>query len=143
MKSLRDLCSGKPMQFVNTGISIYEVVNKMVEFNIGAVTVLDEGGKLKGIFSERDLMRKCAAKKLDLEQTKIDVVMTKGVILMEAHDTYEDCLKIMRQEGVRHMPVRDGEKLIGVVSMRDLMQEDVEEKKQEIENLNTFIYYYK
>ena len=62
---------------------------------------------------------------------------------MEAHDSYNDCMKIMQQEGIRHMPVRDGEKLIGVVSMRDLMQEDAEEKKQEIENLNSYIYYYK
>jgi CBS domain-containing protein len=88
-------------------------------------------------------MTRCAAKRVDMESTKIDEVMTRGVILMEAHDSYEDCLKIMRQEGIRHIPVRDGEKLIGVVSMRDLMQEDVEEKRQEIENLNTYIYYYK
>ena len=143
MKSLRDLCENRPMQFVNIGISIYEAIEHMAKNNVGAVPVLDGEGKLKGIFSERDVMIRCAAKKLDLEKTKIDDVMTKGVILMEAHDTYEDCLKIMQQEGIRHMPVRDGDKLIGVVSMRDLMQADVDEKKQEIENLNTYIYYYK
>lgn len=143
MKSLRDLCSNRPMHFVNSGISIFEAVTRMAENNVGAVPVLDEKGKLKGIFSERDLMIRCAAKKLDMESTKIEEVMTKGVILMEAHDSYEDCIKIMQQESIRHMPVRDGDKLIGMVSMRDLMQEDMEEKKQEIENLNTFIYYYK
>ncbi len=143
MKSLRDICIDKPMHYVTTGMTIYEVVNVMAKNNVGAVPVLDEGGKLKGIFSERDIMTKCAAKKLDMESTKIDEVMTKGVILMEAHDSYSDCMKIMQQEGIRHMPVRDGEKLIGVVSMRDLMAEDSEEKKQEIENLNSYIYYYK
>lgn len=143
MKSLRDLCSNRPMHFVNSGISVFEAVSRMAENNVGAVPVLDEKGKLKGIFSERDLMIRCAAKKLDMESTKIEEVMTKGVILMEAHDTYEDCIKIMQQESIRHMPVREGDKLIGMVSMRDLMQEDMEEKKQEIENLNTFIYYYK
>ncbi len=143
MKSLRDLCSNRPMHFVNSGISIFEAVTRMAENNVGAVPVLDEKGKLKGIFSERDLMIRCAAKKLDMESTKIEEVMTKGVILMEAHDSYEDCIKIMQQESIRHMPVREGDKLIGMVSMRDLMQEDMEEKKQEIENLNTFIYYYK
>jgi CBS domain-containing protein len=131
------------MHFVNSGISIFEAVTRMAENNVGAVPVLDEKGKLKGIFSERDLMIRCAAKKLDMESTKIEEVMTKGVILMEAHDSYEDCIKIMQQESIRHMPVREGDKLIGMVSMRDLMQEDMEEKKQEIENLNTFIYYYK
>lgn len=143
MKSLRDLCSQRSMYYVNTGMSVYEVVSRMAENNVGAVPVLDDSGKLKGIFSERDLMTRCAAKKLDMENTKIDDVMTRGVILMEAHDSYEDCLKIMQQEGIRHMPVREEEKLIGMVSMRDLMQEDVEEKKQEIENLNSYIYYYK
>ncbi len=143
MKSLRDICNEKEMFYVNTGMSIYEAVCTMVKNNVGAVPVLDEGGKLRGIFSERDLMTRCAAKKLDLENTKIDEVMTKGVILMEAHDSYSDCMKIMQQEGIRHMPVRDGEKLIGVVSIRDLMAEDAEEKKQEIENLNSYIYYYK
>lgn len=143
MKSLRDLCSSREMHFVNTGVSVYEAVCRMAENNVGAVPVLDEKGKLKGIFTERDLMIRCAAKKLDMEKTKIEDVMTRGVILMEAHDSYEDCLKILQQENIRHMPVREGEKLIGMVSMRDLMQEDMEEKKQEIENLNTFIYYYK
>ncbi len=143
MKSLRDICTNKPMHFVNTGMSIYEVVNEMSRNNVGAVPVLDEGGKLRGIFSERDLMIRCAAKRLNMESIKIDEVMTKGVILMEAHDSYNDCMKIMQQEGIRHIPVRDGEKLIGVVSMRDLMTEDAEEKKQEIENLNSYIYYYK
>ena len=143
MKSLRDICTNKPMHFVNTGMSIYEVVSEMSRNNVGAVPVLDEGGKLRGIFSERDLMIRCAAKRLNMESTKIDDVMTKGVILMEAHDSYNDCMKIMHQEGIRHIPVRDGEKLIGVVSMRDLMTEDAEEKKQEIENLNSYIYYYK
>ena len=143
MKSLRDLCSSREMHFVNTGASVFEAVCRMAENNVGAVPILDEKGKLKGIFTERDLMIRCAAKKLDMENTKIEDVMTRGVILMEAHDSYEDCLKILQQENIRHMPVRDGEKLIGMVSMRDLMQEDMEEKKQEIENLNTFIYYYK
>ncbi|MBL8015973.1 MAG: CBS domain-containing protein [Ignavibacteria bacterium] len=143
MKSLRDICTNKSMFYVNTGMTVYEVVNEMAKNNVGAVPVLDDGGKLRGIFSERDLMIRCAAKKINMEVTPIDEVMTRGVILMEAHDSYNDCMKIMQQEGIRHMPVRDGEKLIGVVSMRDLMQEDAEEKKQEIENLNSYIYYYK
>lgn len=124
-------------------MTVYEAASAMAKNNIGAVPVLDDGGKLRGIFSERDLLIRCAAKKLNIENTRIDEVMTKGVILMEAHDSYNDCMKIMQQEGIRHMPVRDGEKLIGVVSMRDLMAEDAEEKKQEIENLNSYIYYYK
>jgi CBS domain-containing protein len=143
MKTLRDICSGKPMFYVSSGRNIYDVVCEMAKNNVGAVPILDDKGRLRGIFSERDLMIRCVSKKVDIEKTKVDEVMTRGVIVMEAHDTFEDCLKIMRQEGIRHMPVRDGESLVGVVSMRDLMQEESEMQRQEIENLNTFIYYYK
>jgi CBS domain-containing protein len=143
MKTLRDITSGKKMFHVKMGQSIYDVVCIMAKNNVGAVPVLDETDRLRGIFSERDLLIRCSSKKIDMENTKIDEVMTRGVIVMEAQDTYEECLNIMKQESIRHMPVRDGEKLIGMVSMRDLMQVDAEEKKQEIENLNSYIYYYK
>lgn len=143
MKTLRDLTGSKAVYFAKMGQSVFEVISAMAENNVGALPVLDKEGRLRGIFSERDLLARCVSKKMDLDNTKIDDVMTKGVIVMEAHDSYEDCLNIMRQESIRHMPVRDGEKLVGVVSMRDLMQVDVEEKKQEIENLNSYIYYYK
>lgn len=143
MKTLRELINKKPVHFVRMGKSVYDVVSIMADNNVGALPVLDKDDRLRGIFSERDLLIRCVSKKLDIENIKIEDVMTKGVIIMEAHDTYEDCLNIMKQESIRHIPVRDGEKLIGMVSMRDLMQVDVDEKKQEIENLNSYIYYYK
>jgi CBS domain-containing protein len=102
---------------LSNGAECFEA-SQMAKNNVGALPVLDDTGRLRGIFSERDLMIRCAAKKIDMDKTKIDDVMTRGVIIMEAHDTYEDCLSIMRQENVRHMPVRDGEKLIGMVSIR-------------------------
>lgn len=143
MKTLREITSDKPMYYVRMGQTVYDVITEMAKNNIGALPVLDENGRLRGIFSERDLLIRCSSKRIDVDGTKIEEVMTRGVIVMEAHDTYEDCLNIMKQENIRHIPVREGEKLIGVVSMRDLMQEDVDEKKQEIENLNSYIYYYK
>lgn len=143
MKTLRDLTINKPVHFIKIGQSVFEVVTLMAKNNVGALPVLDSEGRLRGIFSERDLMVRCASKKIDMDNTKIEDVMTKGVIVMEANDTYEECLNIMKQESIRHMPVRDGEKLVGMISMRDLMQVDADEKKQEIENLNSYIYYYK
>lgn len=141
MKTLGELTKNRPVLLVKNGQSVQEVVSYMAANNIGAVPVLD-GTRLAGIFSERDLMVRCNAKKLDLDATKIEEVMTKKVILMESHDTYEDCLKIMKQKNIRHIPVRKGDKLIGMVSMRDLMQSDVEEKEEKIEILNSYIHYY-
>ncbi len=140
MRTLGELVRNQEMRYVNRGQTILEVVNYMSEHKIGAVPILDEN-RLVGIFSERDLMVRCVAGRLDLEKTKIDDVMTKRVIIMEATDSYEECLQIMNQERVRHIPVREGDKLIGVVSMRDIMQADVEEKEQKIEILHSYIHY--
>ena len=140
MRTLGELVRNQEMRYVNRGQTILEVVNYMSEHKIGAVPILDEN-RLVGIFSERDLMVRCVAGRLDLEKTKIDDVMTKRVIIMEASDSYEECLQIMNQERVRHIPVREGDKLIGVVSMRDIMQADVEEKEQKIEILHSYIHY--
>lgn len=140
MRTLGELVRNQEMRYVNKGGTILEVVNYMSEHKIGAVPILD-GDRLVGIFSERDLMVRCVAGRLDLEKTKIDDVMTKRVIIMEAPDSYEECLQIMNQERVRHIPVREGDKLIGVVSMRDIMQADVEEKEQKIEILHSYIHY--
>jgi CBS domain-containing protein len=140
MKTLGELVRTQEMRYVNKGQNILEVVNYMSEHKVGAVPVL-EGNRLVGIFSERDLMIKCVAGRLDLEKTKIEDVMTKRVILMEAGDSYEECMQIMKQENIRHVPVRDGSKLIGVASMRDIMEADVKEKEQKIEILHSYIHY--
>ena len=140
MPTLGELVKGKSIRFVEVGKSVLEVAMYMSEHKVGAVPVLN-GDKLVGIFSERDLMIKCVAKKLDPSATKIDEVMTKRVILMESDDTYEDCLRIMHQESIRHVPIRDGDKLIGIISLRDLMQVDMDEKEQKIEILHSYIHY--
>lgn len=140
MPTLGELVKDKSIHCVSAGKNVFEVVEYMVKNNIGAVPVL-EGDKLAGIFSERDLMKRCVAKGIDVRTTKIDDVMTKRVILMEAADSYEKCLRIMRQEGIRHIPVRDGDKLVGVISLRDLMQLEMEEKEQKIEILHSYIHY--
>ncbi len=140
MRTLGDLVRTQEMRYVNKGLSVLEVVNYMSEHKVGAVPVL-HGDRLVGIFSERDLMVRCVAGRLDIEKTKIEDAMTKRVILMESDDSCDECLRIMKQEGIRHVPVREGNKLIGVVSMRDLMQAQVEEKEQNIEILHSYIHY--
>lgn len=140
MRTLGDLVRTQEMRYVNKGQSVLEVVNYMSQHKVGAVPVL-HGDRLVGIFSERDLLVRCVGGRLDVEKTKIEDVMTKRVILMEADDSYEECLQIMKQEGIRHVPVRDGNKLVGVISMRDIMQAQVEEKEQNIEILHSYIHY--
>ena len=141
MKTLGELTKHKTMHHVSAGTTVFDTVAYMAENNVGAVPVLDIEGRLRGIFSERDLLKRCVAKGLDIKNTIIEDVMTKGVIVIESHDTYDYCLKIMKQESIRHIPVREGEKLIGMISMRDLLQLDSDEKAEEIGFLKNYISY--
>lgn len=141
MKTLGEIIRGKTLHFTEVGKTVLEVAQEMAEHDVGALPVLD-GTRLAGIFSERDIMTRCVAKKLDPAATKVDEVMTKKVILMESGDSYEYCLRIMKQRRIRHIPVREGDKLIGMVSMRDLMQSDAEAKEEEIEVLHSYIHYF-
>ncbi|MFI5144038.1 MAG: CBS domain-containing protein [Ignavibacteria bacterium] len=140
MPSLGEIVKGKIVRFIDEGKTVLEAAEYMDKHNVGAVPVLN-GDRLVGIFSERDLMRRCVTKKLDMAATKVEEVMTERVIVMEASDSYEDCLRIMKQENIRHIPVIDGDKLVGVISIRDLMQVDMDEKEQKIDILNSYIHY--
>jgi len=124
-------------------MKIIDVAKFMGLHNIGAVPVLEQSEKLKliGIFSERDLLRKCIAKEIDLFNTSVDDVMTKKVIVIESHDTPEYCMQIMKQEKIRHMPVIDGQDLKGMISIRDLMTYDMSQKEEKIEMLNSYIQF--
>lgn len=143
MKTLKELLGDRQLHFVKTGMKIMDVAKFMGLHNIGAVPVLEQSDKLKlkGIFSERDLLRRCIAKEVDLFNTLIDDVMTKQVVVIESGDTPEYCLQIMKQENIRHVPIIEGQELIGMISMRDLLLYDVTEKEEKIELLNSYIQY--
>jgi CBS domain-containing protein len=141
MAALKDLLVDKRLFFVKTGMTVFEVARYMDLHNIGAVPVLDKENKLKGIFSERDLMRKCIAKELDLKTTKVDEVMTTQVIVIESKDTPEYCMQILKQQNIRHIPVIEENKLVGLISMRDVLLYDMKLKEEKIDMLNTYIQY--
>lgn len=143
MKTIKELLEGRPLHFVRTGMSVFDVAKFMGLHNIGAVPVLEQSDKLtlRGIFSERDLLRRCIAKEIDLHNTAVDEVMTKNVILIESHDSADYCIQIMKQENIRHVPIIENQDLIGMISIRDLMVYDLTEKEEKIELLNSYIQY--
>ena len=105
MKNLKEYLTDIRLLYVRSGMTVFEVTKFMDLHNIGAVPVLDKNSGLLGIFSERDLLRRCIVKELDLNKTMIDDVMTKGVIVIDSTDTIEHALKIMKQENIRHLPI--------------------------------------
>ena len=142
MKTLKYLLGDRRLLFARKGMTVFDVSKFMDLHNVGAVPILDKEGKLKGIFSERDLMRRCIAKELDLKTTLVEEVMTKEVIVIESQDTPEYCMQILKQEKIRHIPVIEETRLIGVISIEDLLLYDMQLKEEKIEMLNSYIQYY-
>jgi CBS domain-containing protein len=138
---LKELLREKRLFFVKSGMKIFDVIKFMDLHNIGAVPVLGENNVLKGIFSERDLLRRCVAKGIDISSEIIDEVMTKEVIVIESSDTVEYAIRIMKQESIRHIPIIEGKSLVGMLSMRDLLLHDITKKEEKIDTLSAYIQY--
>jgi CBS domain-containing protein len=118
--------------------TVLEVVEAMVARNIGAVPVL-ENGILVGIFSERDLMRRVVAEGRDPRFTRIKEVMTTDPLTVSPRETVENCMILMRRHGFRHLPICDGQQLLAVVSLRDVLLHDLTEKDHEVRMMRAYI----
>jgi CBS domain-containing protein len=136
----RTVVSGRETYFVGAKETVREVAEYMAERRIGAVAVLD-GQRVVGIVSERDIMSKVVAKGLDPAKTHVSEVMSRELLVASPDDSYEDAARKMRQAGIRHLPVVEGGKLIGMVSQRDLLQVDLSAKDEEIRWLNAYIHF--
>lgn len=104
---------------VEPTVTIQEACVLMDKNNIGALVVLSPIHDLLGIFTERDLLRRVVAKKKDPSKTKIQEVMTPKVMVAQATDNAWDLLQVMQREQFRHLPVVDGRKMIGIISIKD------------------------
>lgn len=140
MKKVKSLIAGKRLTYVAPSTTVSEAAALMTRARIGAVVVLDNG-QLAGIFTERDLLDRVVAKSKDPRNTKISDVMTTDVTVANTNDSYEDCLAKMRQLGCRHLPLVDGDQLVGVISIRDLLLHDISVKEDEIKMMHSLYYY--
>lgn len=118
--------------------SVFEVVKAMVSRNIGAVPVL-RGGRLVGIFSERDLMSRVVAEGLDPRVTPVEQVMTKDPLTVSPTETAENCMGLMRQHGFRHLLICEGHGVVAVLSLRDVLLHDLTEKDHEVRMMRAYI----
>ena len=112
----------------------------MAERNIGAVTVVD-GERVAGLFSERDLMRRVVAEGRDPQSVRVGDVMTTELTTAGPSESYETAISKMQAAHCRHLPVLEGQQFVGLVSLRDLLKVDADEKAEEIRLLNTYINY--
>jgi CBS domain-containing protein len=125
---------------VSADDSVHSAARYMTERNIGAVTVVD-GARVVGLFSERDLMKRVVAEGRDPAQIKVREVMTTELTIASPDESYEEALSKMHQARCRHLPILENNQFIGLISLRDLLQADADEKAEEIRMLNTYINY--
>jgi CBS domain-containing protein len=121
------------------GQTVLETVRAMVERNIGAVPVLHKG-RLVGIFSERDLMRRVVAEARDPRNTCLAEVMTDDPLTVDTNEELESCMALMRRHSFRHLPVCHQGQLVGIVSLRDILLYDLNEKDDEVRMMRAYIH---
>jgi CBS domain-containing protein len=139
MCSIYDLVKEQEMCVADVNDSVLQVARAMVERNIGAVPVLREG-KLAGVFSERDLMRRIVVEGRNPQATTVGEVMTPEPLSVGRNDDLEHCLRLMREHGFRHLPICEGEQLLGFVSLRDMLLRDLSEKDDEVRLMRAYIH---
>ncbi len=118
--------------------SVFDAISLMAEVNVGAVLV-KKRNTISGIFTERDYLQKIALASRSSKETPVHEVMSTPVITASPHDSIQTCMETMTRCRCRHLPVVDGEELLGIVSIGDLVKKVLDEKESEIEQLSQYI----
>lgn len=139
MQSIKELLVNREQYTVSVGTSVKDAVDYMAEKGVGLVPIMDRD-KLVGVFSERDLMKRVIAKNKSIDTTKVEEVMSRNLILAEPNEPNESILAKMKEGRTRHILIIDSDKLLGVMSMRDLLEMDLSVCRSTVEVLNNYIY---
>jgi CBS domain-containing protein len=120
---------GREIVSVSPEATLLVALEVMANKNVGAVLVLDAQGDLRGIFSERDFVRKIIIKGRAMETTLVKEIMTSRVLYVSPETTVSDCMSLMTEKRIRHLPVLEGGKPVGVVSIGDVIKELLREQE--------------
>lgn len=140
MKSIAQILEGKSLEIISVrpGDSVLVALEVMSAYNIGALPVV-EAGQLVGIFSERDYARKVALKGLTSAVTEVREIMTGQVMCASLEHSVMECMALMTDKHIRHLPVMDKNQLVGMLSIGDLVKTIIEDQQFQIEQLESYI----
>ena len=140
VKTVRDVLRNKGGQIfsVDADATVFAALEVMARENVGALLVMN-GGRLVGMLSERDYARKVILKGLSSPQTKVREIMTDTIFYARPEQTVEECMAVVTEKRCRHLPVLDDDKLVGLVSIGDLVKASIAEKEFIIEQLENYI----
>ena len=140
MATVRDMIrkKGGEVFTISPDSTVFEAMKVMAKFNTGALLVM-MGNKVEGILSERDCVRKMELAGRTAKDTRVSEIMTSKVIYIEANQELEECMALMINKNIRHLPVYDDDKLLGLISVRDVLKEVVDVQKFMISQLEHYI----
>lgn len=140
MATVRDMIRKKGSEIfsISPESTVFEALESMAEHNTGALVVMD-GDEMVGIVSERDCVRKVDLVGRNSRATKLQEIMTAEVITVKCDQPLEECMSLMLEKGIRHLPVYDDQKLMGFVSVRDVLREMIEVQQIMLHELERYI----
>ena len=136
---IRDVIRNREPYSMKASASVQEAAEFMASRNIGAVCVLSEDGKLLGVFSERDVLKRVVVPRKDAGSTQVGDVTSELRAVIRCDETPHQALERMELIGSRHLPVVDGDRWVGMLSMRDLLRVELGEQGYEIQLLHEYI----
>jgi CBS domain-containing protein len=140
MKKVKELLKGKGRELWSIGPddSVYNGIAMMADKNVGALLVMEDA-RLVGVISERDYSRKVILEGRASKETRVSEIMATEVVYVEPDETVEECMALMTDKHIRYLPVMDGEELLGIVSIGDLVKAVIAEQQFVIEQLEHYI----
>lgn len=141
MKTVKELLQmkGSAVHSVTPQTKVFDALKLMAEKNIGAVLVLGDG-KINGIMTERDYARKVILLGKSSHEITVREIMSDQVLMVPTTQTIEECMGLMTNKRIRHLPVMDGDKLVGLLSIGDLVKEVIADQEQTIKQLESYIH---
>ena len=140
MKLVKHLLDSKGREIISIvqEASVYDAIKLMADHGVGSLLVMD-GDELKGIVTERDYARKVIIKGRSSESTQVGEIMTKDLVTTTSAQTVNECMTMMSERRIRHLPVMSGKAVVGLISIGDLVQAIISDQQKEIEQLENYI----